>query len=262
MRVSPRKGVTISIPPPDTWRWLVRLAGPPRVELREAYADAGVAPRTAFDHASWDELLQRVVSEEGMVDYARLGRYAGVLDAYLARIADADFPSLARDEKLALLINLYNAATLRLVLDHLPLASIRDIVAKDRWKAKRWAVGGRSLSLAEIENAELRARFAEPRIHFAINCASVGCPKLRNRAFTGDGIAGQLEAHTKAVHRGERWCVADGDTVHLTKVYRWYEGDFRQGAGSVRAFATWYAPRSDGARRVRWLPYDWSLNAA
>jgi hypothetical protein len=222
-------------------------------------------------------LLARLMVEGGLeeislhIDTTQRGRrdlavrHAGTeaeLMALHARIAAADFAALARDEKLALLINLYNAATLRLVLDHWPLASIRDIPAKARWKARRWSLAGRTVSLDEIENDELRAKFAEPRIHFAINCAAAGCPRLRNRAFAGADIGAALEAHTCAVHADPRWCRVADTTLHLTRIYRWYDGDFAQAAGSVRAFAGWYAPTDTPPRRLRWLPYDWALNAA
>jgi len=248
------------IPPPDTWRWLLRLFGPPRVVLQEAYADDPGTSR--FNHGALDDLLRRCVDDDGFVDYAGLARYAGLLDGYLARIAVVDFAGLTRDEKLALLINTYNAATLRLVLDHMPLASIQDIPAKDRWKARRWTVGGQTMSLADIENVELRARFNEPRIHFAINCASIGCPKLRNAAFTGDAIDAELAAHTRDVHAGARWLRTVADGFHLTKIYRWYEDDFVQSAGSAENFAARFAPGIAQMPRRGWLAYDWSLNVA
>jgi hypothetical protein len=101
------------IPSPDTWRWLLRLFGPPRADMHEAYAnDMGTGQ---FDHTTLDDLLRRCVDGKGYVDYAGLARYAGLLDGYLSRVAVVDFAGLARDDKLALLINAYNAATLRLV---------------------------------------------------------------------------------------------------------------------------------------------------
>lgn len=248
------------IPPPDTWRWLLRVAGPPRVVLRESYADDPGTGR--FDHGGLDDLLRRCVDDDGFVDYAGLARYAGLLDGYLSRIASVDFAGLARDEKLALLINTYNAATLRLVLDHAPIASIRDIPTKARWTARRWTVGGQTLSLADIENTELRAKFNEPRIHFAINCASIGCPKLQNAAFTGGAIDAELAAHTRDVHAGARWLRTTPDGFHLTKIYRWYEGDFVPSAGSAENFAARFAPTIANLPRRGWLAYDWSLNAA
>ncbi|MBT3400121.1 MAG: DUF547 domain-containing protein [Rhodospirillaceae bacterium] len=248
------------IPSPDTWRWLLALFGPPRVTLREAYGEnSGTG---TFNHGALDDLLRRCVDGAGFVDYAGLARYAGLLDGYLSRVAAVDFAGLARDEKLALLINVYNAATLRLILDHMPVASIRDIPAKARWTARRWTVGGKTMSLADIENVELRAKFDEPRIHFAINCASIGCPKLRNAAFTGPSIDAELAAHTRDVHTGARWLHATPDGYALSKIYRWYEGDFVQSANSVQNFAARYAPEIAGKPQRGWLAYDWSLNSA
>ncbi|MEP4377792.1 MAG: DUF547 domain-containing protein [Alphaproteobacteria bacterium] len=249
-----------SIPPPDTWRWLLRLFGPPRITMREFYGDR--SGKDTFDHGALDDLLRRCVDDGGFVDYAGLARYAGLLDGYLSRIAIVDFDSLSRDEKLALLINTYNAATLRLILDHMPIASIQDIPAKARWKARRWTVGGRTLSLADIENQELRARFDEPRIHFAINCASVGCPRLRNGAFTGAAIDAELAAHTRIIHADARWLHRTPDGFHLTRIYRWYEGDFIQSAGTAEKYAARFAPEIRKIPCRGWLPYDWSLNAA
>lgn len=250
----------LSIPSPDTWRWLLALVGPPRVTLREAYGDNSGNGR--FDHGALDDLLRRCVDDDGFVDYAGLGRYAGLLDGYLSRIATVNFGDLSRDEKLALLINAYNAATLRLILDHMPIASIRDIPARARWTARRWTVGGRTMSLADIEDTELRAKFNDPRIHFAINCASIGCPKLRNAAFTGPAIDAELTEHTGDVHAGARWLHATPESYALTKIYRWYEDDFIQSAAGAENFAARYAPEIARMPRRGWLAYDWSLNGA
>ena len=154
--------------------------------MAEAYAESGEG---SFDHGVLDRLLRQHVSAPGFVNYEELAADAHILDTYLESIAGVDFAALARDEKLALLINTYNAATLQLVLDHLPLTSIKNIPTRDRWKARRWNIGGTVFSLEEIENNELRSKFIDPRIHFAINCASLGCPKLRCAAFHGPGYS-------------------------------------------------------------------------
>lgn len=248
----------LSIPPPDTWAWLLRLFGPPRRTLREAYTESGDGH---FDHGGLDALLRVHVNADGFVDYAGLAAQSDDLDRYLGTVATVDFSALSRDEKLALLINIYNAATLRLVLDNMPLSSIKDIRAHDRWKAQRWVIGGRTLSLEDIENTELRAKFIEPRIHFAINCASNGCPKLRNAAFTGDDINAELDAQTRDTHTDTRWCSIADNQLALTKVYRWYEGDFVQSARSVHGWVTPYLQQPDIDESISWLPYDWSLNS-
>jgi uncharacterized membrane protein YdjX (TVP38/TMEM64 family) len=245
---------------------LAYLFGPPVVVAREAYA---ADPEAAtFDNAPFDALLKRHVAEGGEVDYDSLRGEAGALDGYVAALGDAPFAALGRDEKLALLINAYNAFTLRLILDHWPVASIRDIPAGKRWRDRRWRLGGRTLSLDQIEHEEVRPKFREPRVHFALVCAARGCPPLRPEAYVGARIEAQLEDQARYVHSQPRWFRWDdaAGTAHLTELYRWYGGDFEREAGSVLRFVGRYAPAVQAAveagrpPRIEWIPYDWSLN--
>lgn len=253
------------IAPPDEWRILIRLFGPPRLVMAETYGDDTAGAR--FDHGALDTLLRRHVRSNGRVDYAALADDVAQLDHYIEALKAVDFHALSRDEKLALLINAYNAFTLRLVAEHRPLQSIRNIPNRERWLGRRWRIGDHLLSLHEIENAWLRARFVEPRIHFAINCASIGCPPLRAGAYSGAAIDSELTSHTQAVHDDLRWAHFDGATLWLTKVYLWYARDFIQAKGSIATFAGRYMPPlaaqlAGGERpRLRWLPYDWTINA-
>ena len=246
--------------------------GPPAVESQEAYADTKpdeAADRGGVDHSTFDALLRRVVREGG-VDYAALAADPAPLDAYLETLAAANFEALSRDGKLALLINAYNAFTLRLILDHYPLESIKDIPDAERWKAVRWSVMGTQVSLDSLEHEFLRARFEEPRIHFAINCASVGCPPLRAEAYTPDRLEAQLEEQTKRIHSHPTWLRydAEANALELTKLYSWFSGDFEQSAGSVLKFVSAYVPAvadrlaAGDPPTVSYMDYDWSLNAA
>ncbi|RUL87961.1 VTT domain-containing protein [Tautonia sociabilis] len=247
-------------------RALARIGGPSEVELREAYRPKPSGP--TFDHSTFDELLKAHVREGGWVDYRGLARDIGQLDAYLARLARAPFDAMGRDEKLALLINAYNAFTLRLILELYPIDSIKSIPADKRWDAVRWRVGTHTWSLNQIEHEQIRPKFREPRIHFALVCAAVGCPPLRREAYTAGRLEQQLEDQARYVHTHDRWfrLAPGGRTVWLTSLYKWYGGDFEQVAGSVLSFAARY--RADLARliaagrapAVRWLDYDWSLN--
>jgi hypothetical protein len=242
------------------------LAGPPVVALQEAYA-ADQSPNL-FDHSAFDGLLKRHVGEGGEVDYAGMRVEAAVLDAYLASLATAPFDALGRDEKLALLINAYNAFTLRLILDHWPVGSIKDIPSGERWSARRFGLAGKLLSLDDLEHEQIRPKFREPRVHFALVCAARGCPPLRAEAYVGSRLAAQLDEQARYVHSHDRWLRWDGSTqtAHLTELYRWYGTDFEQDAGSVLAFVGRYSAPVKGALdsghrpRTRWLPYDWSLN--
>jgi hypothetical protein len=243
-------------------------SGPPAVRLDEAYQRDVTGPR--IDNQQFDRVLRTFVRGDGRVDYPGLLAAPDDLDGWLAEIATVDFVSLGRDQRLALLINAYNACTLRLVLDHWPLASIKDIPTADRWAARRWRVAGMLLSLDDIEHEYLRAKFREPRIHFAINCASVGCPPLRREAFDADRLEQQLEQQAVAVHADPTWLRLDESegTVWLTRLYQWYGSDFAQVGGSVLDHAARYTPHlhrllaQGRSLRIAWLDYDWSINAA
>ncbi len=243
------------------------LAGPPSVLQQEAYAAEPGAH--VYDHATLDDVLKRRVSEEGGVDYAGLRSDSAMLDEYVTGLEAAPLDALGRDERLALLINAYNAFTLRLILDHWPVASIKDIPAGERWDARRWRFAGRVLSLNQIEHEEIRRNFREPRIHFALVCAARGCPPLRREAYVGARLAVQLDDQARYVHAHERWFWWEeaAQTAHLTELYRWYGGDFEQQAGSVPRFVAHYSPPVQKALdsgwrpKTKWIPYDWSLNA-
>ncbi len=245
---------------------LKMLFGPPQVTMHEAYQDKLGGP--TFDHSAFSALLAEYVDDTGMVDYAGLAQEHAALDAYIATLADAPFGALGRDEKLALLINAYNAFTLRLILDSYPVASIRDIPADKRWDAVRWKLAGETYSLDQIEHEQIRPKFAEPRVHFALVCAAMGCPKLRNEAYEGARLNEQLEDQTRYALSHDRWFAFDPatNTVKLTQLFNWYGGDFAQQAGSALAFAARYSPELEKALdagnkpKIEWLDYDWSLN--
>ncbi len=239
---------------------------PPVVELRETYAnDRGAA---TVDHSAFDRVARGYVDEEGFVDYAALNENAADLDAYIAMLAKAPFDRLDRDGKLALLINAYNAFTLRLILDNYPLDSIEAIPEERRWTAVRWNIAGGAYSLDQIEHEWIRPNFREPRIHFALVCAAVGCPPLRNEAYVAGRLETQLEDQTRKIHSGGRWFGFDEGKgeVSLTQFYRWYRRDFEQVYGSplaaVSRYSTAVKKSLDGGRKltILWLDYDWSLN--
>ena len=245
---------------------LQSLFGPPSVTPTETYADQ--PDGIAFDHSVLNALLKQYVDPDGWVDYAALVNDTAKLDRYIQHVGQAPFDQLGRDAKLALLINAYNAFTLRLILDYYPLRSIKDIPAAKRWDDRRWQVGNQTWSLNQIEHEQVRPHFKEPRIHFALVCAAVGCPPLRNEAYTADRLEEQLEAQSRYVHSHDRWFRYDADqnTLWLTSLYNWYGGDFEQAAGSIIDFAARYAPPNqsidNNARpAIRWLDYDWALNS-
>jgi len=246
--------------------------GPPVVDMKEAHADSPAPPdATRFDHSAWDSLLGRHVDAHGWVDYDGMAQDSDQLDQYLHAIADAPFNDLSRDGKLALLINAYNAATVRLILDHRPIDSIQDIDEPYRWEAVRWRIAGQTYSLAQIEHDLIRPQFIEPRIHFALVCAAVGCPKLRNEAYTGAALDKQFEEQVAYCFAHPRWMRVGTNergqpTVSLTPLLQWYADDFQQVSGTVAEWMEQHVPRyaelvqSQDKPVIRWLGYDWSLN--
>jgi len=248
-------------------RWLGGLFGPPRVEMKEAYADAPAGP--SFDQSAFDTLLHQRVDADGWVDYDGLKTDEAKLDEYLDAVAAAPFDAMGRNDKLVLLINAYNAFTLKLIVEHLPIESIMDIPASDRWDAVRWNVGGHVWSLNQIEHEQIRPKFIEPRVHFALVCAAVGCPPLRNEAYIPSRLSQQLNEQSEYVHHQATWFQFDAQSnlLHLTKLYDWYGDDFAQVAGRAATFAARYSPELQQALErgssptVEWLPYDWKLNS-
>ena len=225
----------------------------------------------AFDHSALDALLKAHVDDKGAVDYDGFKADEAKLDAYLADVAKADYDGLTRGAKLAYLLNAYNASTIKLILSHGIPASIKDIPDDERWNAKRFDVAGDTYSLNEIEHGLIRPNFKEPRIHFALVCAAVGCPPLRTEAYTGDKLDEQLQSQTRYVFSHDKWLRyrAGGDTIELTSLLKWYGSDFTRtyDTDTVLPFVARFVPalRSslDAGKvpEVEYLDYDWSLNS-
>ncbi len=239
---------------------------PPEVKLIELYGDD--AGTSSFDHSNYDELLKNHVNQEGLVNYTSIARDPVALESYIKALAQAPFDSLSRDDKLGFLINAYNAFTMKLILEHYPLKSIQSIPSSKRWDDVRWNLPGGTYSLNQIENVLIRSRFREPRVHFALVCAAMGCPKLLPAAYEGKRIEEQLQAQAMDTHadlRRFRYDEAKSE-VWLTQVYNWYAQDFVQVHGSILEAAAKYSVGLQQALvqkrslRIQWLPYDWSLN--
>jgi DNA-dependent RNA polymerase auxiliary subunit epsilon len=231
-----------------------------------------------FDHRGWDEILSKYALDGGRrFDYAGLKKEEGTLAAYLDGLAGVDLGGLSSAELEALFINAYNAYTVRTILDRVSqsgefeIESIRDI--EDVFTRENHTVGGFRLSLDNIEHNILRPTFRDPRLHFAVNCASVSCPPLPTDAFEGARVEEQLESAAGNVLSNPDYAsVADG-TLQLTKILEWYGTDFvspdyRGSEKSVPAFVSRYASAAvrrfledrDYEVEVRFRNYDWRLN--
>lgn len=234
--------------------------------------------RERFDHRIWDELVSRYQRHDGRrFDYAGLKKEEGRFDSYLESLSRADLAALSGVELEAFFINAYNAFTIRSVLDHVTeegtyeIESIRDI--DDVFGRKVHAVGGFRLSLDDIEHGILRPTFRDPRIHFAVNCASISCPPVPVHAFTGEEVEGELEAAARSALSNPDYATVESGDLLLTKILDWYGSDFinpdyRGSEKTVAAFVRKYA--NDEVRRfldeqkrdvaVRFRDYDWRLN--
>lgn len=234
-----------------------------------AYSDK--QDRFIFDHSPFNDLLQEHVDNNGWVDYAAITKNPTKLNRYIAALANTSFDDMGPDEKLAILINAYNAFTIQLICEYWnggKLESIRDIPKDKRWDQVRWQVGANTWSLNQIEHEQIRTVFKEPRIHFVLVCAAISCPILSNKAFQSNQLEEQLEKQTRYAHRHDRWLRYDRENniVYLTKLYDWYSGDFEKTASSVLAYAGRYSPDLSHALdtgrnpNIRWIDYDWRLN--
>jgi hypothetical protein len=225
-----------------------------------------------FDHTAWDTLLAGAVNEYGRVDYRFLQKRRSDLDRYLGALAAVKLSRLAPAELEALLINAYNAITVASILAHPSVKSIRDIDGV--WDTTRHRVGGFELTLDDIEHTLLRPYFRDPRIHFAVNCASASCAPLPRWAFNGRDLDRQLDARARLFLSDARNATLEGDTLLVSRYFDWYGDDFTAPAWKPRAetvpeFVASYTTPELAARiraatklDVVFFDYDWSLNAS
>ncbi len=226
---------------------------------------AARAQRAPFDAAAWRSLLARYATEDGGFRYAAL-RANPADRAALARLAasagEADVASLSRDAQLAFYLDAYNALVVKAVIDRWPIESVMRVPGF--FDRARYRVAGRDLTLNELENDVIRG-FAEPRVHFALNCASASCPRLDRTPYSGDpDLGARLEARTRAFVRRTTRVDRAARTIRLSRIFEWYERDF---PGGPRAFVAarldpdGAALVRDAGTRVTFSPYDWALNA-
>ena len=210
------------------------------------------------DHSLWNLVLHNHVSNDGQVDYMAIKSNSINLDNYLKLLSkikpDA---SWSKQEILSFWINAYNAMTIDLVLRNYPLKSIKDI--KNPWGQRLWKIGDKLYNLENIEHQILR-KMNEPRIHFAIVCASISCPKLQNEAFQASKIDTQLTKATKEFLRDNNRNNINKYSLELSKIFQWFSKDFKQN-GSLIDFLNQYADIeiSDKAK-IKFKDYNWNLN--
>ncbi|TSE07817.1 MULTISPECIES: DUF547 domain-containing protein [Aquimarina] len=215
--------------------------------------------QNTFDHSIWDQALLLNVSEEGKVNYNGFMRDSSQLYQYFSQLsANPPKEDWTREEKLAYWINAYNAYTIKLIIDSYPLKSIKDL--DNPWGKKFFKINGEWYSLGELEHKILR-KFGDPRIHFAINCASFSCPIVWNRAYTAENVNEALDQQTKKfINDPTRNTITD-EEVNVSKIFTWYKKDFKVNGGDVKDFINRYASVKIGKQPKKgYKDYDWSLN--
>lgn len=248
----------------------------------------------SFDHSVYDSVLAAYV-QDGQVDYARLKTERGALDRYVEQLGSVEadeFAGWEEAERVAYLINAYNAVMLKIVIDHYPIEpagfftarrylypnnSVRQIDGV--FDGIRHTVAGEPMTLDDIEHARLRADYSEPRVHFALVCAAESCPPLRDEAYVGARLDAQLDDQGDAFVNDPRRNRVDRDdgVVYLSKIFDWFGEDFAdfapesgyrgtEATRGVLAFVSRYLPEADaeylreGDYEVEFLDYDWTLN--
>lgn len=211
-----------------------------------------------FNHSDWHKLLQLNVTAQGKVNYKAFKANRKQLNNYIISLS-GQMPddTWTKNDVLAYWINAYNALTVDLIVRNYPVKSIKDI--KDPWDQRLWKLGDKWYNLNEIEHQILR-KMNEPRVHFAIVCASFSCPKLQNYAFTATDLETQLTESTKAFLADTNRNVITEDQLKLSKIFQWFTKDFKQN-GSLLDFINAYTSININPNaKISYLDYNWDLN--
>ncbi|MEM7662432.1 MAG: DUF547 domain-containing protein [Pseudomonadota bacterium] len=224
-------------------------------------------------HADWTEILAKYVTESAdgvnRFDYGALKASAAdsaALNAYIDSFASADLDALSRDEQYVLWVNAYNAVTVQHIIGRYPLRSIRSGYIIGPWKKVKTNVGGREISLNDIEHEVLRKDWQEPRTHYAVNCASYGCPNLKASAWEVATLEQDLTEAAAAYINHPRGVTVRGDgRLEVSTIYKWFKEDFGGNEAGVIDHLLEYAEQDlaeqiSAKRDIRSYDYDWSLN--
>lgn len=209
-------------------------------------------------HIMLDGLLKKHVSPSGAVNYKGLKADEASLDKYFVML-ESNTPGTTwnRNQELAYWINVYNAYTIKLILNNYPLKSITNLHGGKPWDVKWIKLDGKTLSLNNIENDIIRPKYNEPRIHFAVNCAAKSCPPLLNGAYMAKTLDSQLESQTKKFVNNPAFNKLEKNAIQVSKIFDWYGEDF----GDIASFVMRYADKTvKPSAKVTYMEYDWNLN--
>ncbi len=227
------------------------------------------AEGAAFSHNLFDQVLREHVDENGQVNYAKLKANPEKFEAYLDLLAVAKPAEGSYNAQLAFWINAYNALVIKGVIDRYPTTSVRKVKWFNGFFTRlKFQVAGKTYTLNQIEHDVIREEFVDPRVHFALVCASRSCPPLENRAFSAETVEEHLEALTFSFIRNSEQVRIDKAKrrVYLSKIFKWYADDFKEGYTSVKDFLLDYLSLEDAEFlsstdiKFHYLNYDWTLN--
>ncbi len=219
-----------------------------------------ISPTSAkpIKHSVLSNVLEKYVDKDGNVDYKNIAKddqFFEYLETLKKTHPDS---SWTQDERMAYWINAYNAFTIKLIIDHYPVKSIKDI--PNRWANKFISIEGKKYSLEEIEHQILRKLYKEPRIHFAINCASYSCPKLLNKSFEAESLDKQLDSVARDFVNDKRRNIISADRAQVSQIFKWFKEDFTS-TSSLKEYIQKYSEVTmDQATKIEYLEYKWELN--
>lgn len=212
----------------------------------------------AKNHETWDRLLRKYVSPSGNVDYKGLKSEKQALEDYLKSLEEnpvgADW---TKERKMTFWINAYNAFTIKLILDHYPVSSIKKIHGGNPWDEKWIRLNGQVYSLNKIEHDILRPQFKDARIHFAINCAAKSCPPLLNQSWTAENMDRLLDQQTRNFINNPKFNSLKKNEVEISRLFEWYAKDFGDVIEYLKKYSN--APINKNAT-VKYKDYNWELN--
>ncbi|QVY67369.1 DUF547 domain-containing protein [Polaribacter sp. Q13] len=211
----------------------------------------------------FNDLLQKNVTKNGIVDYKSLKQNSSELNNYLSYLEKTTPDnSWSKNKQKAFWINAYNAYTIKIILDNYPLKSITDIKQNGliAWKIPFAKVGGKTYTLDHIEHTILRKQFSDPKIHVGVNCASGSCPKLGNKAFTEQNVEAELTLLMKGFVNDTSRNKITENNIQISSIFNWFKEDFIKNGSIIDFLNTYSETKISPKAKISYLKYDWTLN--
>jgi hypothetical protein len=255
--------------------WFSLAQAAPSAKLWARWSAFDADSSATISHQAWNDWLGRYVSADpGGINLVAYGSVTQTdrkrLKTYIAALTSLQISNYNRAQQRAYWINLYNALTIDVVLDNYPLGSIRDIssglFSSGPWRLKLAEIEGEQLTLDDIEHRILRPIWKDPRIHYAVNCASLGCPRLQSKAFTAENTEALLETAAAEFINSDQGARVAGNRLRVSSIYDWFEQDFGGSEAAVISHLRQYAV-GDLASALETITgiddydYDWRINA-